>query len=54
MAKIINEMPDDEIDVTMEGEELEVDLEVKRNPENLLQMLSVLFPRKLNKKSCLK
>jgi hypothetical protein len=27
MAKIINEMPDDEIDVTMEGEELEVDLD---------------------------
>ena len=27
MANIINEMPDDEIDVTMEGEELEVDLD---------------------------
>jgi hypothetical protein len=32
MANIINEMPDDEIDVTMEGEELEVDLEVKGKP----------------------
>ena len=32
MAEIINEMPDDEIDVTMEGEELEVDLEVKEKP----------------------
>ena len=27
MAEIINELPDDELDVSMEGEELEVDLE---------------------------
>ena len=30
MAEIINEMPDDELDVTMEGDELEVDLDAGR------------------------
>jgi hypothetical protein len=30
MANIINEMPDDELDVTMEGDELEVDLDAGR------------------------
>ena len=46
MAEIINEMPDDEIDVTMEGEELEVDLEVKEKPGKSTSDVERVVPQK--------
>ena len=46
MAEIINEMPDDEIDVTMEGEELEVDLEVKEKPGKSTSDVERVIPQK--------
>ena len=46
MANIVNEMPDDEIDVTMEGEELEVDLEVKEKPGKSTSDVERVIPQK--------
>jgi hypothetical protein len=46
MANIVNEMPDDEIDVTMEGEELEVDLEVKEKPGKSTSDVERVVPQK--------
>jgi hypothetical protein len=46
MAEIINEMPDDELDVTIEGEELEVDLEVKEKPGKSTSDVERVVPQK--------
>jgi hypothetical protein len=46
MANIINEMPDDEIDITIEGEELEVDLEVKGKPGKSTSDVERVIPHK--------
>jgi hypothetical protein len=46
MAEIINEMPDDELDVTIEGEELEVDLEVKEKPGKSTSDVERVVPKK--------
>jgi hypothetical protein len=46
MANIINEMPDDEIDITIEGEELEVDLEVKGKPGKSTSDVERVIPQK--------
>jgi hypothetical protein len=53
MAEIINELPDDELDVSMEGEELEVDLEagkkeVESKPEkSTADVEKVVQPKKV-------
>ena len=51
MAEIINEVPDDELDVSMEGEELEVDLdegkkEAKSKPEKSTVDVERVVPQK--------
>ena len=45
MAEIINEVPDDELDVSMEGEELEVDLdEGKKEAKSKKPKIEALSP----------